>query len=453
MAAALLLLVSDGFGFVRTALPAGNIAELPATTNLLKYNLKHRLARDKELREICGVCTVACRLLVLRQNMLRSEADPSAFRKRMQAKLKNLDYEAGGGGEKVDHRQGPDFVIIGGQKTGTTALYNYMLASPRFAWPSFVTLNNKKFKEAHFFDHCIGVATCNTFYYEKQAPESGYWCDAQLYRQLFQSCGKKTCGDASPSYMMYPEMPLLAHVLLPAHTKLIVMLREPLARAVSGFFQLNFHGLPITFEEAVQPELEILAACEADVPNVEERYAECIWPRAVERSLRSTLGPQKVGEVGPNATWWSLGTSNEAKMKPRQCTSNAINHESVLIRGLYYFQLRSWLETFGPERVMVLGSDAFFQTPVETTETVIDFVSQHQSAAYVAASKRAEKRAGGSSRLAGAASNTTLRNSQTPAGFTMSAELRAKIQKVYAPYNALLYKLLAKHNIPHQRFP
>ena len=356
----------------------------------------------------------------------------------MQLKIKNLDYV--NETARASHRGGPDFVIIGGQKTGTTALFSYMITSPRVTWPGFQTKDKRKFKEAHFFDHCFGVSTLNTHYFEKPSPDSGYWCDVQLYRDLFQSCGKKSCGDASPSYMMYPEMPLLAHTLLPVHTKLIIMLREPLSRAISGFFQTLDHGIVRTFEDAVQAELDIMIQCETDVLDIEERYSECIWPRVTEYSLSNTLTVP--------AGWWSAGW--EARATPKMCTSNAISHGSILLRGLYFFQLRDWIAAFGADRLMVLLSDSFWKAPIETTAKVIDFVSQHQTSAYVAATKRQSLRA--AKTLEKAASNATLRNSATPTDFRLSSKLETKLRKLYAPYNELLYGLLEKHSIAYDRF-
>ena len=234
--------------------------------------------------------------------------------------------------------------------------------------------------------------------------------------------------------------PLKAHILLPLHTKLIVMLREPLSRAISGFFQMNRHGIPLIFEDSVQMELNVMLQCETDVPNIEERYSECIWPKVVENSLTETLS---------NASgWWS--DSWETTSTPKMCLSNAINHGTTLLRGLYYYQLRDWLETFGADRIMVLLSDTFFKSPVKTTEKAIKYVSQHQSAAYVAAAARQSKR--GQNKILASAENATLRNSRTPEDFRISTELQTKLREVYQPYNELLYTLLDEHNIPYTRF-
>jgi hypothetical protein len=71
--------------------------------------------------------------------------------------------------------------------------------------------------------------------------------------------------------MIFPEMPLLAHAMLPPHTKLVAMLREPLTRAISGYFQAAAED-GATFEETVRSELDILHECErADMP-IEDRY-------------------------------------------------------------------------------------------------------------------------------------------------------------------------------------
>lgn len=64
---------------------------------------------------------------------------------------------------------------------------------------------------------------------------------------------------------------------------------------------MNDHGIPSTFEDSVRVELNIILQCETDVPNIEERYSECIWPKVVERSLTDTLNI--------SSGWWSEGPS------------------------------------------------------------------------------------------------------------------------------------------------
>lgn len=147
---------------------------------------------------------------------------------------------------------------------------------------------------------------------------------------------------------------------------------------------------------------------------------------------------------------WYAFKGWEARSKPKKCTSNAINHGTSLLRGLYYYQLREWIDTFGVDRIMVLLSDNFFRSPVEATDKAINYVSQHHSQSYLAAAARQFKRA--EQTILASAKNATLRNSRTPQDFHISAELHTKLREVYKPYNELLYKLLDAYNIAYTRF-
>jgi hypothetical protein len=154
----------------------------------------------------------------------------------------------------------------------------------------------------------------------------------------------------------------------------------------------------------------------------------------VERDLTETLTTDG---------WWTGKAENIKK----QCVAKATIHESVLVRGLYYYQLQGWFNAFGAERIKVLASDAFFKEPVKVTEEVIDFVSKHQTAEFVAKSNQRAKVA-----LQSKVKNETLRNSKTPKSFAISEALHQEILTLYQPYNELLYALLAQHNILFERF-
>jgi hypothetical protein len=109
----------------------------------LKYDLHHRIQRDNGLRELCGKCNIACRLLVLRQWEHDSRSDPSKFRQSVRTKIMNFEPT----NTQPSARQGPDFIIIGTQKSGTTALFNYMITSPRLTWPKWE--EDDAFKKRH----------------------------------------------------------------------------------------------------------------------------------------------------------------------------------------------------------------------------------------------------------------------------------------------------------------
>lgn len=107
------------------------------------------------------------------------------------------------------------FMIIGAQKCGTTALGHFLSQHPEIGMPSH--------REVHLFD----------------APGySNDWTPQQIderYAPLFAHCPDAAiCGEATPIYILFPE---IARELkrYNARLKLIVLLRDPVERAISHY--------------------------------------------------------------------------------------------------------------------------------------------------------------------------------------------------------------------------
>ncbi len=103
----------------------------------------------------------------------------------------------------------PDFLIIGAQKSGTTALHSYLIQHPQLIAPSE--------KELHFFD----------------TPDTGSHDD---YRKLFPKryFSKKQAFESTPRYMYYPGTAKRIFDFNPA-MKLVIVLRDPVLRAFSAW--------------------------------------------------------------------------------------------------------------------------------------------------------------------------------------------------------------------------
>ena len=138
-------------------------------------------------------------------------------------------------------RELPDFLVIGAQKAGTTALYAYLRWHPSIAGPFW--------KEVSFFDR--------------------HWARGEAwYRGQFplRSSGKLV-GEASPSYVFHPLAPERVFSLVP-DVKLVVLLREPGDRAYSqyqhavalGRETLSFEDALAAEDERVRGEVERLRA-------------------------------------------------------------------------------------------------------------------------------------------------------------------------------------------------
>jgi hypothetical protein len=123
----------------------------------------------------------------------------------------------------------PDFLILGAQKAGTTALYAYLRWHPEITGPSF--------KEVSFFDR----------HYAK---------GERWYRAHMPVRRRSLVGEASPSYLFHPLAPERVARLLP-DARLIALLRNPVDRAFSHYqHEVALGREPLSFEAAVDREDE-----------------------------------------------------------------------------------------------------------------------------------------------------------------------------------------------------
>jgi hypothetical protein len=127
----------------------------------------------------------------------------------------------------------PDFLIIGAQKAGTTALYAYLRRHPRITGPSW--------KEVSFFDR---------HYARGEAWYRGNFPNNLRARGLV--------GEASPSYLFHPLAPQRVAALVP-QAKLIALVRDPVDRAFSHYqHEVALGREPLSFEDALRAEEERL---------------------------------------------------------------------------------------------------------------------------------------------------------------------------------------------------
>lgn len=128
------------------------------------------------------------------------------------------------------YRPLPDFLVIGAQKAGTTALYAYLRWHPAVTGPSW--------KEVSFFDR-------------------HWWRGEPWYRGQFplRSAGQLV-GEASPSYLFHPLAPERARAVVP-RARLVAVLRDPVDRAYSQYqHEVALGREPLSFEEALAAEEE-----------------------------------------------------------------------------------------------------------------------------------------------------------------------------------------------------
>ncbi len=142
----------------------------------------------------------------------------------------------------------PDVVILGAQRAGTTSLFDWLAAHPKVA-PSTT-------KEVHYFD--------------RHYAEGERWYRAHFPLKLVP----RLSVEATPYLLFYPPAPGRVAADLPATTRFVVLLRDPVQRAVSQYWhsrRLGAEDRPLP--EALALEDERLAGQDAVVASGGESFA------------------------------------------------------------------------------------------------------------------------------------------------------------------------------------
>ncbi len=133
----------------------------------------------------------------------------------------------------------PNFFIVGVGKGGTTSLYKYLSSHPDI-YMSPIKEPNYFAKDLHEFHDCLDI----------QIPIKEF----KDYISLFKGArGKKAIGEASVSYLYSNVAPLEIKRLIP-NAKIIIILRNPIERALSHFLMNLRDGLIVDtcFCKAIQ---------------------------------------------------------------------------------------------------------------------------------------------------------------------------------------------------------
>lgn len=134
----------------------------------------------------------------------------------------------------------PSFMIIGAQKAGTTYLYSILRQHPQVIEPVY--------KEAHFFD------------YDNNYKE-GLFKYKLNFDLSFRFKKNQLTFEATPDYLHHRDAPKRISHFFP-HMKMIIVLRDPVARAYSAWKMHHYHFKnnlkynwlydPRTFEQVVE---------------------------------------------------------------------------------------------------------------------------------------------------------------------------------------------------------
>lgn len=193
----------------------------------------------------------------------------------------------------------PHFLVLGTQKGGTTSLHRLLGQHPQVFLPPA--------KELHYFT------------LHDQEP-------LDWYAEHFRGAGPGLQrGDVTPYYLFHPRAPQRIRAVLP-EARLIVLLRDPVERALSHYYHAQRHG----FET-----LELPAALAAEAARLEG-----------------------------------------ADQRLRDPGSRDFSHQkhSYLSRSLYALQLNRYEAAFPGEQLLVLRSEDLFRNTEAVWQRIQSFL-------------------------------------------------------------------------------
>jgi hypothetical protein len=169
----------------------------------------------------------------------------------------------------------PDFLILGAQKAGTTALYAYLRRHPKITGPSW--------KEVSYFDRHYARGPS---WYRGNFPN------------LLRTRGELV-GEASPSYLFHPLAPERVKQLVP-EARLIALVRNPAERALSHYHhEVALGREPLSFEDALAAEEQRLEGEEERLRSDPRYFSNAWWSHTYKARGRYAEQLERWLEVFP----------------------------------------------------------------------------------------------------------------------------------------------------------
>ena len=207
----------------------------------------------------------------------------------------------------------PAFLIIGAEKAGTTSLFRYLAEHPRVVAPLRKEI----------------------LYFQAYSDRPLAWYLAHFPR-LDSVAADAITGEASPSYLFDPLVAERVARALP-EAKVIALLRDPIARAISHYH----HKVNKRVGES-------------------RELAECLVAEGME--LQPELTARLIADLG-----WRPD-------RVRSLASNPPPSAYYIKRGFYADQLQNWFKFYNRDQILVLRSEDLFQKPRETYARTLKFL-------------------------------------------------------------------------------
>ncbi|KAG2424208.1 hypothetical protein HXX76_014740 [Chlamydomonas incerta] len=249
---------------------------------------------------------------------------------------------------------GPDFLLIGAQRAGTSSMFLHLMKNPALA-----TVSNQR-KETHYFSGTGSRWDPNPLCDNEVEP---YLRLTTIARRRRNTTNLQV-GDFSPTHL-HCLCCAASLRMINRNMKVVVLLRDPVARAVSKFFQLkqpHSRWWPEqqalenhTFVSYVEAELAVMRRCS----DTARRFRSSASPRSRLLAAAGAAMPRGWG------AGWDMGQWMEA-----QCYARS----SILGWSVYAPFLENYAAQFGWRQMKVLYTPDMLAAPNVTLRAVEDFL-------------------------------------------------------------------------------
>ena len=139
--------------------------------------------------------------------------------------------------------KGPNFLVVGAGKAGTTSLYRYLSQHPG--------IYMSPVKEPSYFASEISHRKSQRRFAASRPPKPRVRLE-RISRYLRTPTDELAIGDATPSYLWSPTAPAAIRSRIP-DAKIIMILRDPAERAFSHYLHQLAEGLTrMSFREQIE---------------------------------------------------------------------------------------------------------------------------------------------------------------------------------------------------------
>ncbi|BFG05782.1 uncharacterized protein DMAD_04440 [Drosophila madeirensis] len=278
-------------------------------------------------------------------------------------------------------RRLPQALIIGVRKCGTRALLEMLYLHPRI---------QKAGGEVHFFDR-----------------DENYLKGLEWYRKKMpHSFRGQITIEKSPSYFVSPEVPERVRAMN-ASIKLLLIVREPVTRAISDYTQLRSHAataiLPLAERESsgsgAFASASAAAAQPPKMPSQSLLYAKLQAAHGYDNALvggsgagaketktkLSVAGRRQAG-AGAAAGGTMTTTTPSPLASAAQMAAKSFEELAIFPNGtvneayrplsisMYHVHLHRWLEVFPREQLLVVNGDRLIEDPVSQLRRIEAFL-------------------------------------------------------------------------------